>query len=418
MTTQNRFAITLLTLFIGHDLHSMCFDDRDLPLIQHPFITADCRPSHYKTDFFVITANSAYENQKDDNLVGIIELFGPYQQAQIGCALTAIGKENPLETDPLIAQAVNGKELTWQPNSKLQAQGFNLTAQQAFGQHWSVGFDCLCMHVQGRQEFHLVTDATTFLSKEDILRLDVLRSSMNAELGIQDEYMNQVGFGDIILFLRYGSVWDCLYKFRTIQAGIRLGALIPTGLPASIHYPMSVPFGGDGHAGLFVCADLECEVKEDWKVGLWFQVNKRFSKTQCKRLPACKEQPLYGALQLPVKINPGATVIFYPYISFENLREGLGMRVLYSLIHHWRDDWSVACPPSVPIGVPVEEIEKKTKWSSEHVTLNAFYDFGKVKKNRQFEPILQFFWDIPVSWLASQGVPKAHKITIGLEFNF
>lgn len=416
MLKQNRIFFIISILFAWNTLYSMSFDNRYLPLIQHPFLSNEFHPAHYKTDFFVITASSAFSKEKD-NIISISELFGPYRLRDIGCALEAIGLDNPLVTDPLIAAIVEHKELQWRPKTKLQAQGFNFTFQQPITTHLSIGCDLLCMHVEGRQEYHLLTEEKTTFTPVDILRLDSLRVCMNSMLGIQDEYVSQVGFGDIITYLRWGTTWDYIYKFRRIEAGLRVGALIPTGQQPELNHPMSVPFGGGGFPGIYVCGDLEFEVKEDWKVGLWFQVNKRFSRTQTKRFPACKESPLYGAIKTQVTINPGPTVILYPYICFENLRKGLGMRVLYSLVHHATDSWSGPCL-SILNQTSVTDIEKNTKWSSEHVTLNAFYDFGKEKKQPQFDTILQFFWDIPVSWLACNGATRASKITIGVEFNF
>jgi hypothetical protein len=229
--------------------------------------------------------------------------------------------------------------------------------------------------------------------------------------------MNQVGFGDIIAYLRWSRCWDYVCKFRRIETGLRFGALIPTGQQTELNHPLSVPFGGDGFPGIYGCYDVEFEVKEDWKVGLWFQVNKRFARTQVKRVPICRESPLYGAVKTPVKINPAPTVILYPYISFENLRDGFGARVLYSLIHHGTDTWCLKCPDVAP-RTAIDKIEKNTKWSSEHVTLNAFYDMGKVQVCERFDPIIYFAWDIPVSWLACNGATRSNKVTIGLEFNF
>jgi hypothetical protein len=45
---------------------------------------------------------------------------------------------------------------------------------------------------------------------------------------------------------------------------------------------------------------------------------------------AC-EMDNYAALQTDVRIRPGTTFIISPYVDFECLRDGLGVRVFYVL---------------------------------------------------------------------------------------
>lgn len=413
MLKQNSIFLLFSMLFVWNCSQAMVYDNRYLPLLQLPFITAQDRPSHYQANVFIVTASSAFGIEQDTT-IGFTEFDGIYKQREIGCALTAIGKENPLSLLPFAV----GKELQWRPQSKLQGQGFNLSIEQAVTNWLSLGFNCFILRTNTRQTFYLQTQETSHLTPENILVLDRLRESMNGELGITDEHVSQAGFGDIEMYVRFWHAYDYLYKMRRIEAGLRLGALIPTGVLREVNRPASIPYGGNGHAGLYISGDAEFELKEDWKVGLLLRLSKRFAKTKNLRLPVCNEPCLYGAVIAPVLVSPGATVTFSPYVSFENLREGLGMRVLYSLRYHGQDSWRLQTK-KLPVPVKCgEACEKATDWGSDYITLNVFYDFGKMKAYRRFDPIVSLAWDIPSALLVTHGAAKTNRISLGVEFNY
>ncbi len=112
----------------------------------------------------------------------------------------------------------------------------------------------------------------------DAQELEDLRRSILQQIGIYGDSSVQHGFGDTDLYVRFGNYWEYACKFRSIQVGGRLGLLIPTGKRQNIHYPSSIPFGGNGHWGMYGAVDTLFELKEDWKVGLYVRVNTALCK--------------------------------------------------------------------------------------------------------------------------------------------
>ena len=179
------------------------------------------------------------------------------------------------------------------------------------------------------------------LVENDVAVLDDARRQAHQELGLCGEHSCQVGFGDIDFYLRIGKYWDYVLKFRSIQAGFRIGLLIPTAERRNIAYPSWIPFGGDGHWGIYGAIDTIFELKEDWKCGCLIRLNKRFDLTGCERIPINCEPNIYGILRAQLYVDPGVTFIFSPFVSFECLRDGFGIRVFYTLAKHVSDYWCV-----------------------------------------------------------------------------
>ena len=193
--------------------------------------------------------------------------------------------------------------------------------------------------------------------------------------------------------------------------------MFPTGERRNINNPASVPFGGDGYYGIYGALEAEFELKEDWKVGWLLQLSKRFKRTLAQRMPVGQEPYIYGPIVGPASINPGFTFIMSPYVSFENLREGLGARVQYTLELHTKDCWQdKRVNPTIPVNL--DNVIRLSTWGADYITLTVFYDFGKVKVIRGLEPIVSFAWDWPVSFLESKGNCKTNKIALGIECNF
>lgn len=404
------YTALLLLLGVSTQTHAMTFDNRFIPLIQHPYITAECKPSHYTMDFFVLTASKAFGNIDRDE-VGIPELYGNYDERDVANGIVAIGCSNPLRT------GLQGTELPWRMEGKIQGQGFAFSGRQELWCDWlTIGFSTFFMHVNSRQEFFFKNE-NYFFTPEEVLELDQVRRAMDKQLCLTGPNANQIGMGDTFLYLRAGRCWDYLYKFRTIEAGIRFGVIFPTGVRQDINSPASIPFGGNGFYGFFGELDAEFELKEDWKVGAWIWLSTRFPRIMQQRMPVNKEPYIFGPVVGPVKIDPGVTAAFLPYIEFENLREGLGARVQYTGSVHSADLWHDR-RANKSVRVNVCDVEKRSQWASDYVTLTVFYDFGKVKNCRGFEPIVKVAWDVPVSLLVAHDVAKTHRILLGLEYLF
>ncbi len=158
-------------------------------------------------------------------------------------------------------------------------------------------------------------------------------------------------------------------------------------------------------------------MKEDWKIGFLARLSKRLPKTSTHRLSVKGEPEIFGAIIGNVRIDPGFTFVFSPYIVLENLRKGLGMSAQYTLTYHTRDSWK-GCSNACNVATEVTKIQERSKWGSDYFTLNAFYDFGKTKVVRNFDPIISFRWDVPGKLWVMSRVPQTHRVSIGIEFAF
>ena len=134
-------------------------------------------------------------------------------------------------------------------------------------------------------------------------------------------------------------------------------------------------------------------------------------------MPVEKEPQIFGATVGPIEVDPGYTVIFSPYVLFENLRKGLALGLNFTLTWHSKDSFcDRRCDQTVPLKLDV--VHDQSEWTSEYFTINALYDFGKMKVTRDFNPIVTFRWDVPSSLFIANRVDKAQRISIGIDFTY
>ena len=405
--------IPLLLLTLTNALNAMVFDNRYFPLIQYPYISVPGRESKITGDFFVTTSSNAADDR--DRSIGIVELSGPFDQAQLGYSMQLAGIPNPLS--PLLTTG----ELPWILAGKLQTQGFAFSYRQQLSCNLSVGLYALAMRSNSYIDFFFneskASGLTTGFTESDIFALDETRRAMLASLGLACNHVHQGGFGDLELYLRWFDRYQYCLKLRSLEYAFRMGILAPTGVKRHINKPASVPFGGNGHWGVYLSGDGEFELKEDWKVGVLLRVSKRFSKTRIERLPVHDEPQIFGVISGPVSITPGFTEIFAAYGQLEGLREGFGLRVQYTLINHNRDQWKdERADKTIP--VKLKPVEERSDWASEYISLTAFYDFDKTSCDCQYKPIVRVAWDVPFTLLVGHRFVHSYKVSLGLEFNF
>ncbi len=410
--TKRLYIGLFIGVFVSHLATAMVFDNRFIPLLQRPRLTVDGTRSEFSPKLFVTTADKSLNEHQQD--IGIGELFGDFDQVELAKAIELTGQRNPLPSE---FQGVLAK-LPWSVSGKRQSQGVAFVWHQSIIEWLSTGFSWLFMRVESRHEFKLDASSTEpriVLKVGDALLLEDNRRDMFGLIGVCDGNTDQFGFGDIDWYLRFGNMWEYALRFRRIDAGFRLGALIPTGVKREEDRPASIPFGGNGHWGIYAAIDAMFELKEDWKAGLLLRVNKRFSKTLNHRMPTGKEPQIFGSVIGLACVNPGATAIVSPYFLLENLRKGLSLGLNLTLTWHFQDSWTdLRGCPTVP--VKLENVEKQSEWSSEYFTFNVLYDFGKVKIKREFNPIITFRWDIPSTLFVASRVDRTNRITIGLDF--
>ncbi len=398
---------------------AMVVDNRFFPLLPHTVSRTANKMSNAYVDIFAVTAHEAYINSDDSG--GIPEIFGIYNQNQVAQAIVLLGKPNPLATDFPNLQG----PIPWHMHGRIRGEGISFAYYQSLWAskknhaNLSMGFSWFFMHTFSHIGFRLSqeTIATLELSADDIIKLDQIRRFMNEETGIEAPKATQAGISDIDFYLRWGGLWDYFLKFRHIDAGLRCGLLINSGVTREIDNPASLPYGGNGLFGIYFQGDLEFEIKEDWKVGGYARFSQRFGKRQKQRIPLNGEQSLFGVTVGKIDVHQGPTFAASGYFSMEDIRDGLGVQVNYTVISHFDDLWEDARKIKSPMAT-LERINRQNSWNSEYVTLNVFYDFAKVRGDNCYAPSFWFMWDVPVKFAIAKRVSRTNRISFGMVLNF
>lgn len=403
-------ALSIYVLFFGTTM--LCaqpgiYDNRFFPMFRRPYVSVSDRPSHFSVEGFASTASRATGRHED--FVGIPELCGLYDLRDVANAFVLAGQANPL---PSILQ---GRSLPFNVRGKIQSQGFTLSFEKHIKKNFSLGFYWYFMRVESSQEFIFKRSESAIAETDQ--EIDRIRRDVHRQLGLVCDHSSENGIGDFDVYMRLSNDWDYTMKFRRVLAGANIGLLLPSGKKRNPYNASSVPFGGNGHVGWYISGDMELEVKEDWKFGMMGRLSKRFDRSQCRRLAVDKEPYLFGPVVDTIRAVPGLTVAFSPYISFENLREGFGVRVQYSVIAHERDQFFDTRWDKTPC-LNLVDMTEDSGWAADYFTLAAYYDFGKMKMVRGAQPVLTFAWDVPTTMVAARSIPKTHRVTFGVEVSF
>lgn len=409
MSKIKSYFLFVCALFSMIPISAMVYDNRFIPLLPRPRLMVDGKQSSFGIDFFMATGSKALGRSEDE--IGIPELFGKFDLGQLARAAVCADIPNALRSEWL------AHEIPYDVEGKIQAQAVAFSIHHPLT-HWlAVGANWLCMRVNSSQEF-ILNCPNLNLTAADEVELDQERRKLFSNIGLKKNHAAQIGFGDVDCYLYFGYMRDYMLKFRRIDLGARLGVLMPSGLSREINSPASIPFGGNGHWGAYAEFDGLFELREDLKAGLIVRLSKRFARTSCQRIPVKGEPYIFGATTGQVDINPGVTFVFSPYVSIENLRQGLGLGVQYCLTAHSEDKWRDARSNSAAVPVDLCGIDERSAWGSDYFSLNVFYDFGKEKITRSFDPILSFRWDVPAMLFVSKRFSKTHRVSVGVEFAF
>lgn len=414
MLKINKLFFALYLFTACSTAFSMVYDNRYFPLYGRTYSRTKERPSAFIPDIFITTANSAFEDDEDSS--GIPEIFGIFDQNKLANAIELIKGTNPLQAE--FPQLI-GRKIKWGMDGKIESQGVAFGYHQQLTDYLSFGASWFFMHVFSRINFDMSESERNSLnlSPEQVVALDGVRRSMFDCVGLEAPKWNRSGISDIDLYFRFGTIWDYLLKFRRIDAGVRAGILIPSGITRDVFNPAAVPFGGNGHWGMYCAGDIELEFMEDWKFGCLVRFSQRFNRTRTERLPIAKEQPLFGAVAGKTSIDPGYTFIFSPYLRLEDIRDGLGVQVRYTVIAHGDD--LIRDKRENPANCATLELwNNRTNWTSEYLTFNVFYDFARVRQENCNGPIVSLMWDLPVQFYLTERVSKTYRVSFGVKFNF
>ncbi len=108
-----------------------------------------------------------------------------------------------------------------------------------------------------------------------------------------------------------------------------------------------------------------------------------------------------------------------PSVFFENLREGLGLGIQYTVVSHQHDIFEPVDPAAASLQLNTNNAEETSKWGYDYVSINAFYDFGECGVSfAKFHPFVFLRWDVPAKLLVVNRVPRTHRVCFGIEFAF
>lgn len=407
------FSSLVVLLVLSYSLCSaMTYDNRFFPFGQQLYSRSHSRYSNVMADGFYVFSHQSRSCAGPDQQ--LFDIYGSYDLNQVASALETVGKTNPLRS------AWRGLAIPWKMRGRLEALGVELAYNQAVSDYLSFGVATAIMNVKSWLILRLNTSKVEapIAGPGDVAELFRTQRQSNTELGIDQFAESKTGFDDVDAYVRLGKIWHYPEKFRRIDAGIRFGVLFPAGPKRDIDNPASIPFGGNGHLGVYGHLDAEFELKEDFKVGLWGRITKRLSRSMRQRVPVLKEPINFGAYVGNFNVDPGANFMLAPYITLEDIRDGLGLSARYLWIHQDEDEWCECGPRERTFPIDIAGLREFSEWSAEYVSLNIFYDFSRLVVKRLFDPRLYFTFDIPVHWFASHAVSKSYRVLLGIEVRF
>lgn len=406
-----QFTILYILIFILSSNINCMIDNKYLPLYRPDYNRYPCKKSVIDSNIFFLIAGKAKSN--NDSPCHIPEINGQFDLLNISRALEITGKTNPLSP-----QWRSLSKIPFEIRGKIEGQGAWFGYEQAFGD-LSLGLSVYLFKIVSKQFFRLQkrTIADLHLEKGGEIKLRQEQLEANRLLGINQLQFSKGGFSDLDLYARYGVVKEYTHKFRKVDASITLGGLFPTGVRKNIDIPASIPFGGNGHIGLYARTDIMLELKDNLIVGFWLEVLKRFSKRQIIRLPVARELQDFGALKASVDVDPGITVGFKPYVVLADIQDGVGFKAGFTLVNHDEDS---ICNAFNKLNMParLDDIIENSGWRAEYANLRLMYDFSKAVHQREFTPLLYIDWDMPISVFGSHGVSQTNRVSLGFEINF
>lgn len=417
-----RVKILLSLLCLPSAGRAMVFDNRFLPLYPPLRLHRGQLPASWTLNAIIGTAGVAIDDTDSQKEIGIPEIFGRLDEGSLGTAAELVGKKNPLRTE------WSGQSIPLRINGKQQIEGISLSAFQPLYDCFFVSLSCLFMRVNSRHEFFIRDKSDTVgaenfgseLNADQRVQLDVARRKLFSELSLRENHAPQIGMSDLDIAFGVRHAWDFACKFRRIDVDMRVGMIAPTGIRHDLDVPGSIPFGGDGFWGVYFDAQALFELKEDMKFGLLGRVIKRLPKTSLERISVAGEPVIFGATVGSVYRNPGVTVVFSPFIALEHLRNGFGLSLSYTLVHHRPDSVADRRPPieQTAVKANIDALVDYSSWTSDYLTLAAFYEIDWLCEREKLIPTVSFRWDIPATLLAGGRMVKTHLLSGGIEIAF
>lgn len=397
----------------------MIWDNRYFPWFDQLYTGSDSRHGFLDLNGFFVTSGDSFrfdhKANKEEQTVSVTELWGLLNLSTVGSSMALAGLSNPIPQDWQWLSDFNATL-----PSSIEGQGVAFACYAPIGKHFGLGangfimqlnsFTCILPMPESVSKLNLSTPGNQALFTQMI-------NTMYQELGIYSTSVQQVGVGDVVVYAALHDTHEYKYKFRKLDWGLHLGAIIPSGLKHDFNNLGSVPLGSEfGLWGWFASLFAEFELKEDWKFGIQARLTQRIDRCVTGRIPIGEEQPLFAPIVGCLNIDSGMTCSVAPYVAFEDLRAGFGVMAKYTITVHESDVFSARITDSDLIA-KMKKLNYFSGWTQEFATFKLFYDIGH-DKNWEKRPFAYFAWDVPMNYIAGRGFAKTNRISLGCNVNF
>ncbi|NBX78691.1 hypothetical protein EBQ93_04960 [bacterium] len=445
-TVQYKKSISILFFgFYASLVQAMVIDNRYMPLYPHLYNGSTLRKKHVSTDFFALTADHAVsageighgteaKKDKDGKLVsgsqvsvyasrlgdgkeiGLFEINGKLNVSELAQSMVDVGYPNPIPVDWRYYS-----QFDVSMTGKLQGAGFALQSFLPFTDWGAFGASLFFMSVSTYVQLAPTADTTRKLLLDTPGQYQTflhMMQDIEETLHVATGSYKKGGPSDLDLYFSLYSSNPFTFRFRNIDAQLQGGVLIPTGPIQNISDVGSIPFGGNGHWGLYLATQMEFLLKEDWKIGFLARIQKRLPKTMETRVPLGDEPNGFGVIVGDMNINPGVTFIFSPYAVLEDLNGGFGLSAKFHAAVHDYDQYTDMRAVKVPVINSFKTQYDRSGWFDEHANVSLFYDMSIKKLDWKYAPLFRFSWDFPTNFLGGRGYAKTHRIMLGMTMNF
>lgn len=413
------FIIISLVLFAVQTSYPMVMDNRYFPWIDQFYTGSNYKHGNLLVEGFFITGGDAYRTEdkanKDEQVVSLSEIYGELKLADVGKSLQNAGETNPIPADWQWLSDFKAKI-----NNSLEGQGITIGGYIPITKHFGVGGSTLMMRLNSLTEIipHSETVTKLYLdSPGNQARFTKMMSDFYDKLSICGTTSQEIAAGDTVAYISFHDVREYCIKMRTIDWGIWIGAIMPTGARWDQSNLGSLPYGGNGMWGAFVAPRFEFELREDLKFGMHARVTKRFGREVQHRIPIGDEQPLFAPFLDSMYINPGVSFTGSAYVAFEDVSAGLGLLGKYTVTYHAEDTFSTNVLKEKSLTPNFKNLTYRSSFVSEYATIRLFYDVGH-DKTWKHRPVISFTWDIPRNHIGGKAFGYTHRVSLGCTVNF
>ena len=434
-TTTFGFISVFTTVYPTHNVN------RYFPFLERSEDYVINQRTHLTPSFFIIDTATAF--RRGGGTGGVPELWGTYDLNDVISSLETVYPSTP---DPRVTVCGNdslvGKSIRFGVPGKTTGAGVGLAYEQNL-HLWGfqLGASIPLMTIKTTSRFDFNSQASDYIFHEDYLRrqahgdadladrmarkqeltVDQIRRLTHQLVGFAGNTWSATNFADLDAHLRWNRNFDHALLTKSIDLDLQFGVIVPTGRKLSVGYPCSVPFGSNGHWGLYTDFLTEIELKQDWTFGLLFGYAHLFTRTQNMRISVGHEPAIFSSLVGRVKVHPGDTFKVSPYFTLGNLTDGLHFQLRYTYLHHGIDTWNDMRSDKTILsylekgGALISEKESLSKWSASYLTFGLKYETETAIKHVTLSPVLFIGYDMPVN---GNGFAKTHQLSMGTELHF